>query len=426
MKCFPLALVLLFAMPVHADWVTDATTSRQYTAPLGTAAGDPVDTSTDSMGTVRYYCMAEVPGKPGLSAPFRCKEVVEAPPPPPPPPPVPGIPTIGSASGPIVHKGPVTISGTGFGVKAQAAPVVWDDASGSDIRQKWSGVWPNQNPTYNVAYRTPQRGIALPHNRITRYIAGAHYGYEGFDAGYNVMFWKNRAFASYPAYTYASWYQRNDDAWVFQDNSNVERDNNIKTFGFSKCCSPYEMPNNWYIEYNPRPTSRTSGANWHLNDDGASLQYPDVNGHRHWWSSAVNPMAGAWTKIELEIKYTNQSNGYIKKWENGVLKVNYLGATDRYPGMDRSEGIGGYARSRSTNNWRYFADVYLDYTRARVVLANSATLASATIIEAQIPATWTDGAITFAANLGKLSGSAWLYVINADGRASPGFPVILK
>lgn len=423
MKLFLLALVLSFAVSVHAaDWITDTTTSRQYTAPLGTAAGDPVDTSKDAMGNVSRYCMAEVPGKPGVSAPFRCKEVVDPAPPPPPPPPT-GTPAIAGASVPILHKGSVTISGAGFGVKAQAAPVVWDDVSGSDIRQKWSGAWPSQNAGTNTAYRIPQRGIAPPHGRASRYIAGAHYPGTDATAGYNVIFWKNRTFSSYPAYTYASWYQRMDNGWVFGGSGS---DNNLKAFAFSVCCSPYQMPNNWYIEYNPQPASRTSGASWHLNDDGASLQYPDANGHRHWWSSAVNPMAGAWTKIELEIKYTNQSNGYIKLWENGVLKVSYLGTTDKYPGMNRTEGIGGYARERTASNWRYFSDVYLDYTRARVVLTNSATLASSTIIEPQIPATWTDSAITFTANLGKLSGAAWLHVINADGRASTGFPVILK
>ncbi len=55
-------------------------------------------------------------------------------------------------------------------------------------------------------------------------------------------------------------------------------------------------------------------------------------------------MAGQWSKIELEIKYTNQSDGYIKLWENGKLKVDYSGHTDRYAGSSRAEGIGGYAR----------------------------------------------------------------------------------
>ena len=61
-------------------------------------------------------------------------------------------------------------------------------------------------------------------------------------------------------------------------------DDNFKTFAYSKGNSPYKMPNNWYAEYNPRPTSRTSGAAYHLNDDAPgtspqSLPTPDRNGH---------------------------------------------------------------------------------------------------------------------------------------------------
>src|SRR5688500_5954527 len=87
-------------------------------------------------------------------------------------------PTIASTSGQWAHKSTVTIAGSGFGSKATAAPVIWDDASGASINDKWDGAWPNCNATYNLGYRTPAqvgRNIPLPHNRVTRYIAGSHY-----------------------------------------------------------------------------------------------------------------------------------------------------------------------------------------------------------------------------------------------------------
>lgn len=343
-------------------------------------------------------------------------------------------PAITAASGTFNHKSSVTITGSGFGVKSPAAPVVWDDASGGSILSKWSDAWPNQNPSFNTIYRPPQRGIGLPHAHITRYIAGAHYGFGGADAGYNVMFWRNRTISSYPAYTYMSWYQRVDDAWVFQNNLTPDTDNNFKVSAFSVCCSPYELPNNWYVEYNARPISRSSTPTWHLVDDAEdqpqeSLQDPDVNRHGWFWNRAVNPMSGVWSKIEQEVKYSRQSDGYIRLWENGVLKINYAGPTDRYAGNTRSEGIGGYARSRSTNNWRYFADVYLDYTRARVVLANNPSLSLATIIEPQIPTNWSGTSIGISVNLGRLTTgqTAYLFVIDPAGTANAaGLPVVLR
>ena len=337
-------------------------------------------------------------------------------------------PTISGASGTWTHKGSVTVSGLGFGTKPTAAPLVWDDASGTDIRNNWNGAWPDcaGNATYNLNYKTPLqvgRGVELPHSRITKYIAGAHNPGTGFNCGYNVMFFKNRTI-TLPSYSYLTWYERTDGGWRFGD------DDNFKTFAYASGTTPYEPDANWYIEYNPRPTSTTSGATWHINDVSGSMQTPDQNGNSWWWGAAINPMSGTWQKIELEIKHTNLTDGYIRQWENGVLKINYAGATDKMAGTMRTFGIGGYARMYGfTSNWRYFADVYFDSTRARVILGNAATLAASTIREVQIPTAWSNTSITLAANLGKFPDgqTVYLYVVDANGNANAaGFPVVLS
>src|SRR5262245_34215668 len=91
-------------------------------------------------------------------------------------------PVIQQASGTLNHIKSITITGSGFGSKEVAAPVVWDDASGTNILNKWDGAWPNAgNSAYYTRYTTPIRGISLPHNHISKYIAGAH----GDSAGAN-------------------------------------------------------------------------------------------------------------------------------------------------------------------------------------------------------------------------------------------------
>jgi hypothetical protein len=327
-------------------------------------------------------------------------------------------PAVSGANGTFDHKGTVTITGSGFGTKATAAPVIWDDASGSNILDKWDLATPNTNSSYNLAYRAPMRGISLPHDHITKYIAGGHGG-SGPQGGAQVIMWKKRTMTSYPQYSYVSWYQRSDDAWVFGD------DNNYKVFDFTRGFGGYDLPYNWYIEYNPRPTSRTSGASWHILDDSSdSLSTP---ANTWWYGSAVNPMSGQWSKIEVEIKYTNQTDGFINLYENGVRKIDYKGRTDGYSDNVRSEGVGGYARMYSqANNWRYFADVYLDYSLARVVLANNANLSSATIIEPQVPTSWSSGSITFKVNLGKFKQGerAYVHVVDSTGaRSATGLAV---
>jgi hypothetical protein len=334
---------------------------------------------------------------------------------------------VSSVPGIINHGEPVTISGSGFGVKSPALPAVLDGASGTNILDKWDGFWPSQNATYNLAYRNLPPCLSRPHARASnRVISGAHYSSGGADAGFNVMFWKNRTITSYPAYTYASWYQRMDNNWVFGS------DDNLKLWDFSLGSEPYNQYN-WYINWNDGPHNAVSATSFGWTDDGvgaapplSSLQDPDQNGHNSFWGGGgVNPMSG-WAKVEIEIKYTNANDGYIKMWENGVLQMNYLGSTDKYSGTSRSESIGGFARSRSTNNWRYFAEVYLDYTPARVVLANNPTLSLATIVENQIPTAWSNTSITFVINLGRFTTgqTAYVFVITPSGVPDgPGRPV---
>jgi hypothetical protein len=329
-------------------------------------------------------------------------------------------PIVQQVSGALDHGATIVVGGNGFGSKRTAAPLVWDDATGRNILDKWDGAWPYLLPGYNTAYYDPIHGIEPPHNHISRYIAGAHAGSQSAYAGYDVVFFKNITLQPFPFYIYASWYQRADKNWAFGE------DNNYKTFAYSVCCSPYELPNDWFTCYGPpHPDSITDDAQWIYTDNAHSLQIPDINGHYAWWGSAVNPMS-AWSKVEVTVKVTNQTNGYIRVWENGRLVMDYAGSTDRYPGNRRTIGVGGFARMQNARNWRYFADVYVDLTLSRVVLANSRELTQATIIENQIPSKWTDTSINATVNLGRFAKSEpiYLFVVDSSGTTNaPGFPL---
>src|ERR1041384_711887 len=116
-------------------------------------------------------------------------------------------PSISSTSGTWSHRSTVTISGSGFGSKGGAAPVIWDDASGTNPLTKWDDTWPNcsGNSSFNLTYRTPAnvgRNIALPHNHITSYLAGAHYGPSpGPQGRYAGMMYKVRTGEAVPAFS---------------------------------------------------------------------------------------------------------------------------------------------------------------------------------------------------------------------------------
>lgn len=309
----------------------------------------------------------------------------------------------------LVHGETFTITGSGFGTKSVAAPMIWADGSNS-VGEDFDGYWPSSSgSSYNLDYREPQRGVELPHNHVARYLCGAHYPGTDANSGYNVAAWMT---IPKPPYVYMSWYERWDPEWSMSGS-----DHNQKMTGYSVGNTIYELPNNWYIGYNPPMTSSSGdGATWQINDDGSSLVFPDQNGVGRWHGWGSNPILG-WNKYEYAVKVSSGNDGYIKLWENGVLVVDYLGPTDQYSGSTRSVGIGGFARPYGhSTNWRYFSDVYMDTSLQRVVLANHATLSSATIIEPQIPISWSDTSITFTSNHGKIeSGEAWLHVIGSTG-----------
>jgi len=77
-------------------------------------------------------------------------------------------------------------------------------------------------------------------------------------------------------------------------------------------------------------------------------------------------------------------------------------------------------RDEHPDMFKFFDDVYIDNSIARVVLANNATYSSATIVEPQIPSAWAAGEITATVNQGKLPDGedAYLFVFDSDNTAN--------
>jgi hypothetical protein len=346
-------------------------------------------------------------------------------------------PLVTGVSGTLSHKSTVTITGSGFGTKSTAAPVVWDDASGASLSEKWnlSVPYSASDSSYNIQYRAAgYRGVAGPHTNASKYIVGGHPNSWGPYNGGNVMMLVNRKNYSNGDIYYVSWYERVDPNWTYANN---DLDANFKWFAYNGDTGPYNLPYNWYLAYNPgtfqisKPTPQEL-----INDDAqptSNKTFPwpnDSNGNDWYWGSGPNPRNG-WIKKEVQTKITNDTSGYIKAWENGVLTVNYGGPTDKYPnpGGLRSFGVGGYCGCYNIANgthWRYFADVYLDYSPARVVLANNPDLSQATTIEVQIPKTWSSTSVSASVNLGKFTAgqTAYLFVFDPTGaRNATGFPI---
>jgi hypothetical protein len=237
--------------------------------------------------------------------------------------------------------------------------------------------------------------------------------------------WKYYAVTGHPYPAFHSYYYRVDPSWVFRDSGNCNDfpDNNFKLFAHSDANGPYSGQSYYYEHRSPDFTATSNPGIY-------SPYIPTNVVYQTYFTGGPNPR-DEWIKIEAEIKYTNQSDGYIKMWRNGTQGTTYNGITDyssSFPG-NRTDAIGGYARCyNNPTNWRYFADVYVDTSWARIVLANSSSLSTATIKEMQIPSAWANGSITATVNLGKFSSgqTTYLFVFDSDGVSnSTGYQVTI-
>jgi hypothetical protein len=329
-------------------------------------------------------------------------------------------PVVSSVSGSWTHGTTVTIQGSGFGTKPTAAPVVWDDCSGTNPLDKWDGVWPTPSSStqYQLTYRAPMRGVSPPHSRVGRYLAGAH-GCSSLDCA-NIMAWKSRTVSS-TAYSYVSWYQRADPNWVFSGCDGAGScDDNFKTTSWATGHdAPWGEPF-WYSSYNPSFKSATGFGGW------ATSTLP---GRQYNWGEPATNLFREWVKVELIARWSTGSDGFVRMYDNGRLVFEALGPNDYGSGTARTESIGGYARQYGQpNNWRYFADLYLDHSLAHVILGNAPTLAASTRREVQIPSAWSSSSVSVRVNLGAFANgqTAYVYIVNSSGVAnSVGYPATI-
>ena len=327
-------------------------------------------------------------------------------------------------SGSGAHGGSLTLTGSGFGTKSTAAPVIWDncDHTVNDPAQivaaGWTGAWPDAGTTaYHMQYRNTnyRTGMGAPHSRVGKYMAGAHGENVGYNQGYNVIVFKSRTVSAFPADTYASWWYRNDDAWVFGLN---EGDNNQKCYDWSNDPSPMSV-NTWYDEYNGHVDNNTSSIpEVHIFDDDANF---DISSSVWWGTACMNPTKGQWCKKERFITHSQTNGGgRIKIVEDNDIKFNTAMRTDAMTGTTRSDGIGGFSRnSGNGNNYVYFADLYLDHTLQHVCLGNASTHAACTILEVCPPTAWNDTSVTVEVNRGVHADGATVYGYIYDATGTP-------
>jgi len=312
------------------------------------------------------------------------------------------VPSISSLSGTVADRQSVQISGSGFGSKSPAAPLVWADfASGlqpSSLGQKtaWDQVqnmvWSNEGPN------------------------GANCAKAADGSGT----WTLRV-------DYSNWTGNGQKSYIFKH----QKMNFLIT----------DQSQNWKI--------------WRLwASNGQGPTYPNIyaasnNGRVYVETSAQE--TGYWgsfavgtTNWVAEETIFQASSGVGAK--DGLLVMRYDGSEvargsvmtqpPEYPGYMTYNYV-VHAVNANTNLWTpawdnnnrvWVSDVYADTTWSRVMLGNASNFAACTQMEMQIPSAWSDSSLTVTFHSGSFANGAhvYLYVFDSNGNANTsGYPVTI-
>ncbi|MFH1586812.1 MAG: hypothetical protein ABID38_03080 [Candidatus Diapherotrites archaeon] len=343
-------------------------------------------------------------------------------------------PTISSATETFSHGDPVLISGSGFGIKDPAPPIIWDDFE----------IKGNEN--------LPQVGDLLSESPI---------GWDLFIGGPSGM---DPADGVYPTYSNVETRNSNSQFSGMMNTPSAQYDSAAYKSGIGNLHEVYASYN-FYVEHISGPPSTnmkmlrlnagyqswntgtpnisvTLGINAAANPTGCyqNGKWAVPWAEETWYNweyylkvsepvGTANGEAGVWinntefwhennlmTMCDEATQYPSGEYAYI----NTVTLPYYVANCDcAYCDASCSDP--------GPNEYKiYYDDVYVDSTRARVEIGNEATWADSTHKEIQIPSSWSNGIIEFTANQGAFGdgNAAYLFVIDEFGEMNEtGYPI---
>jgi hypothetical protein len=316
----------------------------------------------------------------------------------------------------VVDGDTVTIEGSGFGTKETVAPTIFDNCESGVITDKWTEIYPYlAGASYNMQYRTgTYRNVTQPHSNSTKFAVGGH-----DPDGYALSNWDNRKgpnvilgkFTGYSDKIFASYYMHIDPLWSATQNDN------FKLWRFVKDSFIESVAGGFYTQY-------VNDINFTTNDGVYSVNF---FGSPYYSEVIITDPRTNWIKVEIEL-YNNATNGTLKLWEDGVLKIDFTGDTKTTGDREsNSFAFGSYYRKTSEddsdeNAFRYFDDLYVDTFWQRVVVGDNIIYADCTNREIQIPTAWSSTDITATYNQGSFANDdpMYLFVIDSEGNVSDG------
>ncbi len=301
-------------------------------------------------------------------------------------------PSVSQASGTFSNGNSVTISGSGFGTKSTASPLVFDNfeagSSGSKVLTANAvvGKWHN-GAGYDVpTYSTEQAQAGSKSAKLST--AGG---------AYNLSLNQN---GSYPV-VYMDWWVR------VQQMSGVSRN-----------WKPWRL-------YGGNDTLQANAVIM-CNGSGISIENGGSNGS-FWWEGG-DFSNGQWQHYQVALKASSSAgsaDGAVQQYINGRLVSNHTGVVTRTSSSHWDQirighywAMDGVAECGSNSGVNLYVDnVYIDSSWARVEIGNASTYTASTVRAIQIPTSWSASSVTVNVNTGSFTtgSTAYLYVVDSSG-----------
>lgn len=296
--------------------------------------------------------------------------------------------------GDIVHGEAFTVSGSGFGTREdyggataylQAELVDWN-SSVTDVMDGLSADW-----SWNASMGTHWNLIDDDPRTANSGNFAQRWNPDGENSNDDFMYWE-RATPSTSNRIFGSMWMR------------VGSISNGKHWRYKLGTAEYDLWVNIKVPY----VWSDSGSP--QLDDGDGLwspdQFNDDEWHLWWWRMVGK--SGDTNLLEIGVIGANSNTPFLSA-EFGALDVPPTGQeTEFWLGAGQDVGTIG------AGQYSDFDDLYMDFSDARVALADSATWANVTVLEYQPITSWSDTSIECVAKVGGLTGTVHVYVWDAS------------
>ena len=307
-------------------------------------------------------------------------------------------PSVSGVSGTVLHGNSIAITGTGFGTKSPAAPVLWDTIDnqsaysslddGDDIPVTSGYPW-SENSTYGDK-------VEYCDSRTARGQETAHYH------------WMGKGYLGWP---------RAMDTHTSNDNHQF-----YAYYWWKPSWDPNDPDGTKFMRVWDNSDGTDTRISWTSHDLYAYSELYGMNREYGEWSGD----GGEWNSMEMWVDADAQ---VIKAWVNCDLEFDL----DDFDKVDNDIGFSTGRLGMDPRYGEYYTEMhndmtnmYIDVTQARVLIGDASTWSGCAHTEIQIPTAWSSSSVTVTVNQGSFAGSsgAYLYVVDSAGTVnSSGYSI---